>query len=55
MKIKETRKMGLYDLRALCIKHDWYTSGCNEEYSKLLDMTAYKMTTNRLLKNRGRY
>lgn len=24
-----------YDLRALCIKHDWFTCGTNEQYEKL--------------------
>lgn len=48
MKIKETRKMNSYDLRELCIKRDWYTSGDNEEYSNLLDMTAHRMTTKKL-------
>lgn len=49
MKIKETRIMHRSDLRLLCIKHDWYTSGDNAEYSKLLDMTASRMTTNKLI------
>lgn len=24
-----------YDLRALCIEHDWFTCGTNEQYAKL--------------------
>lgn len=24
-----------YELRALCIKHDWFTCGTNEQYNKL--------------------
>lgn len=24
-----------YDLRALCIEHDWFTCGTNEQYEKL--------------------
>ena len=34
---KETRCLESGKLRALCIKHDWYTRGTNEEYSALFD------------------
>lgn len=34
--MKETRKLDMYDLRTLCIKHNWYTRGDNEEYGNLL-------------------
>lgn len=37
MKIIETRYITVSDLRALCIKNDWYTYGTNEEYSRLFD------------------
>ena len=37
MKFTETRTMSASKLRALCIKHDWYTCGDNEEYSRLFD------------------
>lgn len=33
--ITETRTMDAEDLRALCIKKEWYTYGNNEEYEKL--------------------
>lgn len=49
-KYTETRKMHRDDLRSLCIKHDWYTHGNNEEYSALLDMTGLEMTTLNLVK-----
>lgn len=34
---KEVRKLGSMELRALCIKENWYTGGANEEYAELLD------------------
>ena len=55
-KIKELRVMSMSDLRSLCIKHDWFTEGTNEEYDKFLNMTKSRglqpnanMTANRLL------
>ena len=33
----ETRTLFWSDLRSLCIKHDWYTRGTNEEYAAMLD------------------
>ena len=36
---KEIRKLHTSDLRALCIKEDWYTGGTNEEYANLMNMT----------------
>lgn len=37
----ETRKMTMDNLRALCIEHDWYTCGDNDEYSNLLNTAHY--------------
>lgn len=37
----ETRKMTMDNLRALCIRNDWYTCGDNEEYSNLLNTAHY--------------
>lgn len=34
---KEVRYLGASQLRALCIKEDWYTGGTNKEYAELLD------------------
>lgn len=44
---KEVRKMLGYDLRSLCIEKNWYTSGNNEEYSRLLNRadSAENITT----------
>ena len=36
---KEVRRLHSSDLRALCIREDWYTGGTNEEYANLMDMT----------------
>lgn len=36
-KYTETRTMSACDLRALCIRHDWYTRGTCEEYERLFD------------------
>lgn len=36
---KEVRRLHSSDLRALCIKEDWYTGGTNEEYANLMEMT----------------
>ena len=33
---KEIRKIRASALRQLCIDHDWYTAGDNDEYSHLL-------------------
>ena len=35
-KYKEIRTISAYSLRALCIRHDWYTIGDNDEYEHLL-------------------
>lgn len=35
-KYKEIRTISAYSLRALCIRHDWYTNGDNDEYEHLL-------------------
>lgn len=37
---KEVRTISADRLRKLCIEHDWYTRGDNEEYRHLLDDTA---------------
>ena len=50
MNIKETRILNWNDLRNLCIKHDWYTYGTNEEYSDILDFaSSNEMTTENLV------
>ena len=36
-KYTETRVLDMYKLRSLCIEHDWYTCGTNEEYDALFD------------------
>ena len=42
---KEVRRLGSMELRALCIKEDWYTGGTNEEYANLLDMANRENVT----------
>lgn len=37
LKIKETRKLSWEAVREICINHNLYTRGCNEEYAKLED------------------
>lgn len=37
MKFSETRRLDATALRTLCIEHDWYTRGTNEQYAKLFD------------------
>ena len=37
---KETRRLSVSALRALCIREDWYTRGGNEEYDHLLQDLA---------------
>lgn len=39
MKIKETRRMSMDDLRGLCIKHDWFTHADCETYDHFLNMS----------------
>ena len=40
---KEIRRIHASDLRALCVKNDWYTRGDNEEYGHLLfDLAGHK-------------
>lgn len=36
---KEVRRLHSTDLRALCIRENWYTGGTNEEYANLMEMT----------------
>lgn len=53
MKYTETRTLSAYDLRALCIKKNWYTCGTNEEYTALFhslthNYLAVEMTTEKL-------
>ena len=35
---REVRKLHSTNLRALCIREDWYTGGTNEEYAKMFEM-----------------
>jgi hypothetical protein len=42
---REVRKLSREDLRALCIRHDWYTGGTNEEYYNLMQMTEKECIT----------
>lgn len=42
---KEIRKLHASDLRALCIREDWYTGGTNEEYYNLMQMTERENIT----------
>lgn len=37
MHFTETRHLEASTLRKLCILHDWYTCGDNEEYGRLFD------------------
>lgn len=47
---KETRKMTAYDLRRVCIEHNLFTRGTNEEYEKFLAMADVEnITTNDLM------
>ena len=40
---KEIRRISASALRQLCIDHDWYTAGDNEEYEHLLlDLAGHK-------------
>lgn len=39
MKIVETRRLFHEDLRNLCILHNWYTMGDNQEYSHMFELT----------------
>lgn len=53
MKYIETRTLCAYELRALCIRKNWYTGGTNEEYLGLFDRLtenhlAAEMTTEKL-------
>lgn len=50
--IKEYRYIMKYDLRLLCIEHDWFTYGDNKEYDKFLNLVGpcKNITTNKLLK-----
>ena len=51
MNIKETRIINWNDLRTLCIKHDWYTYGTNDEYADVLEFaSSNEMTTENLVK-----
>ena len=43
MKFTETRSMSMSKLRALCVAHDWYTCGTNEEYDHLLNLVHDEM------------
>ena len=38
MKYTETRILDSSKLRSLCIEHNWYTHGNNEEYAHLFSM-----------------
>lgn len=38
MTIKEERKIDSAKVRSICINHDWYTCGTNEEYSRMFEM-----------------
>jgi len=50
-KYVEKRKMTMESLRGLCVRNDWYTSGTNAEYDKLLMMTkADDITTDVLVR-----
>lgn len=42
---KEIRRLDSTDLRALCIREDWYTGGTNEEYYNLMQMTERENIT----------
>ena len=42
---KEVRTLHHSDLRALCIKENWYTGGTNEEYDNLFKMTEKENIT----------
>lgn len=42
---REVRRLSSSDLRALCIKEDWYTGGDCEEYDNLLNMTKKENIT----------
>ena len=53
MKFTETRTLSASKLRAICIQHDWYTCGTNEQYTNLFSMLtdnylAAEMTTEKL-------
>lgn len=42
MKIKETRRMGMNELRQLCIDNNWCDLFYEEEYRKFLRMSGYR-------------
>ena len=44
---KEIRKIRASALRQLCVDHDWYTAGDNDEYGHLLfDLAGHKENLN---------
>lgn len=45
MKFKEIREFKEDSIRAMCIRHNFYTCGNNEEYSALLKKESLKPTT----------
>ena len=38
----EQRRIGVEDLRSLCIMHGWYTRGTSREYDKLFQLACTK-------------
>ena len=38
MKITETQRISMSDVRSMCIEYDWYTCGTNQQYDKMLRM-----------------
>lgn len=48
---KEIRKIDAAKIRGLCIKHDWFTNGTNEEYGVLLQygFSGKEITTDELV------
>ena len=40
--IREMRYLSSMEVRNLCIKHDWYTCGDNEQYDYLLNILCDK-------------
>lgn len=48
---KEIRKISADKIRGLCIKHNWFTCGTNEEYGVLLDygFSDKEITTDELV------
>ena len=50
-KINERKSWGMYEVRNMCVKHEYYTAGDCEAYEKILNFVEiHKPTTNNIYK-----